>query len=110
MGGLISIKNSAGSTFKERAGGGNFYTRNWTDNDGVRHSETMEGVWMPSGTGEANLGTKGTVDSSRTGGANVVTGGGGKSRGNSVNFSSDKRRVYKSNSGSSASSRALNIV
>lgn len=110
MGGLIGIKNSQGSTFKERAGGGNFVTvRRGNELRGYT-SETLEGVWLPSGTGEANLGSKGTVDADIAGSASVQAGRPNRSKGQSVNFSSNKRRVYKSNSGSSASSRALNIV
>ena len=100
------ITNSAGSTFRERAGGGNFATRKRSDGS----TETLEGVWLPSGTGETNLSSKGTVDASIAGGATVQAGKPNRSKGQSVNFSPNKRRVSKGNAGSTGSSRALNIV
>lgn len=107
MGGLT---NSAGSTFRQRAGGGNFVTMTRSNGKGGYYTQTLEGVWLPSGTGEANLGSKGTVDADIAGGATVQAGKPNRSRGQSVNFSPSKRRVSKSNAGSSGSSRALNIV
>ena len=105
------ITNSAGSTFKARAGGGNFIKMfSYGDSSGELHTISLEGVWLPSGTGEANLGSKGTVDSNIAGGASVQAGRPNRSKGQSINFSSNKRRVSKSNAGSSGSSRALNIV
>lgn len=104
------ITNSAGSVFKERAGGGNFVTRSRSDGNGRYYTETLEGVWMPSGTGEANLGSKGTVDADIAGSATVQAGRPNRSKGQSINFSPNKRRVSKGNAGSSGSSRALNIV
>lgn len=65
---------------------------------------------MPSDTGKANLGSKGTVDSNIAGGAAVQAGRPNRSKGQSISFSPNKRRVSKSNAGSSGSSRALNIV
>lgn len=104
------ITNSAGSTFKERAGGGNFVTVRRGNAKSGYYTETLEGVWLPSGTGEANLGSKGTVDADIAGGATVQAGRPNRSKGQSINFSSNKRRVSKGNAGSSGSSRALNIV
>ena len=105
------ITNSAGSTFKERAGGGNFVKLfSLKDSGGVIRTISKEGVWMPSGTGEANLGSKGTVDANIAGNASVQAGRPNRSKGQAVNFSSNKRRVSKSNAGSTGSSRALNIV
>jgi hypothetical protein len=100
------IINSAGSTFRKRAGGGNFVTRKRSDDS----TKVLEGVWLPSGTGEANLGSKGTVDADIAGGATVQAGKPNRSKGQSVNFSPNKRRVSKGNAGSSGSQRALNIV
>lgn len=104
------ITNSAGSTFRERAGGGNFVTVKRGNALSGYTSETLEGVWLPSGTGEANLGSKGTVDANIAGSATVQAGKPNRSKGQSVNFSPNKRRVSKGNAGSSGSSRALNIV
>ena len=104
------ITNAAGSTFKERAGGGNFVTRTRSDGKGGYYTETLEGVWLPPGTGETNLGSKGTVDASIAGSASVQAGRPNRSKGQSINFSPNKRRVSKSNAGSTGSSRALNIV
>lgn len=104
------ITNSAGSTFKARAGGGNFVTLLRGTIKGRPFTKTLEGVWLPSGTGEANLGSKGTVDANITGSASVQAGRPNRSKGQAVNFSTNKRRVSKSNVGSSGSSRALNIV
>lgn len=74
------ITNAAGSTFRERAGGGNFVTRTRSDGKGGYYTETLEGVWLPSGTGEANMGSKGTVDASIAGSASVQAGSSGSSR------------------------------
>ena len=104
------LTNSAGSTFKARAGGGNFITLLRGTIKGRPFTKTLEGVWLPEGTGEANLGSKGTVDSDIAGGASVQAGRPNRSKGQSINFSTNKRRVSKSNAGSSGSSRALNIV
>lgn len=105
------ITNSAGSTFKERADGGNFTNSiKYIGKDGVPRTIAQEGVWLPPGTGEANLGSKGTVDADIAGGAVVQAGRPNRSKGQSINFSPNKRRVSKSNAGSSGSSRALNIV
>lgn len=102
---ILGYKNSSGSTFKERAGGGNFITVRQGNELSGYTSKTLEGVWMPSGTGEANLGSKGTVDASIAGSASVQVGRPNRSRGQAVNFSSNKRRVSKRNAGSSGSSR-----
>ena len=104
------IINSAGSTFKERADGGNFVTVRRGNAHSGYTTHTLEGVWLPSGTGEANLGSKGTVDADIAGDAAVQAGRPNRSKGQTINFSSNKRRVSKSNAGSSGSSRALNIV
>lgn len=105
------MTNSAGSTFKARAGGGNFIKLfSLKDRSGALRTMSIEGVWLPSGTGEANLGSKGTVDANIAGSASVQAGRPNRSKGQAVNFSSNKRRVSKSNAGSSGSSRALNIV
>lgn len=104
------ITNAAGSTFKSRAGGGNFITILKGIAKGRPFTKTLEGVWLPSGTGEANLGSKGTVDANIAGSASVQAGRPNRSKGQAVNFSTNKRRVSKSNAGSSGSSRALNIV
>ena len=111
MGGLIKRTNAAGSTFQVRPGGGNFINRiDYIDKDGVPHTIAEEGVWLPTGTGETNLGSKGTVDASIAGSASVQAGRPNRSKGQSINFSPNKRRVSKSNAGSTGSSRALNIV
>lgn len=68
------IPNQAGSTFKARAGGGNFITLLRGDINGRPFTKTLEGVWLPSGTGEANLGSKGTVDADIAGSASVQAG------------------------------------
>ena len=104
------LTNSAGSTFKLRAGGGNFVTVLKGNSKSGSFTKTIEGVWLPSGTGEDNLGSKGTVDANIAGGAVVQAGRPNRSKGQSINFSPNKRRVSKSNAGSSGSSRALNIV
>ena len=105
------ITNSAGSTFKGRAGGGNFIKMfSYGDSRGALRTLSLEGVWLPSGTGEANLGSKGTVDANIAGGASVQAGRPNRSKGQSINFSPTKRRVSKGNAGSPGSSRALNIV
>ena len=104
------ITNSAGSTFKARAGGGNIVTVIRGNAKSGYTTKTLEGVWLPSGTGEANLGSKGTVDADIAGGAVVQAGRPNRSKGQTINFSYNKRRVSKSNAGSSGSSRALNIV
>lgn len=104
------ITNSAGSTFKGRPGGGNFITVIRGNELSGYTSKTLEGVWLPSGTGEANLGSTGTVDADIAGGAVVQAGRPNRSKGQSINFSPNKRRVSKSNAGSTGSSRALNIV
>ena len=105
------MPNSAGSTFKARPGGGNFIKLfGFKDGSGELRTSSLEGVWLPSGTGEANLGSKGTVDSNIVGGAAVQAGRPNRSKGQSINFSPNKRRVSKSNAGSSVSSRALNII
>lgn len=65
---------------------------------------------MSSGTGEANPGSKGTVDADIAGGATVQAGRPNRSKGQSITFSPNKRRVSKGNAGSSGSSIALNIV
>lgn len=111
MRGLTNKTNAAGSTFKARRGGGNFiHMLDYRDKDGNLHTIATEGVWLPPGTGEANLGSKGTVDASITGSASVQAGRPNRSKGQSINFSPNKRRVSKSNAGSTGSSRALNIV
>lgn len=104
------ITNSAGSTFKARAGGGNVVAviRGYTQSG--YFTKPLEGVWLPPGTGETNLGSKGTVDADIAGGATVQAGKPNRSKGQSINFSPNKRRVSKGNAGSSDSSRALNIV
>lgn len=105
------MTNSAGSTFKSRAGGGNFIKLfGFKDKSGAIRTVSLKGVWLPSGTGEANLGSKGTVDANIAGSASVQAGKPNRSKGQSVNFSPNKRRVSKSNAGSSGSSGALNIV
>lgn len=104
------LTNSAGSTFKVRAGGGNFLPFLQGTIDGKPFTKPLEGVWLPKGTGEANLGSKGTVDSNIAGGAAVQAGRPNRSKGQSINFSPNKRRASKSNAGSTGSSRALNIV
>lgn len=105
------MTNSAGSTFKARAGGGNFIKLfGFKDRSGALRTMSIEGVWLPQGTGEANLGSMGTVDANIAGRADVQAGKPNRSKGQSVNFSPNKRRVSKGNAGSSGSSRALNIV
>lgn len=111
MGGLVNRTNAAGSTFKSRPGGGNFINLlKYTDKDGVLHTMAQEGVWLPPGTGDTDLGSKGTVNASIAGSASVQAGRPNRSKGQSINFSPNKRRVSKGNAGSSDSSRALNIV
>lgn len=111
MGRLIHRTDAAGSTFQVRPGGGNFNNKvDYIDKDGVPHTITQEGVWLPPGTGEAALGSKGTVNASIAGKATVQAGRPNRSKGQAINFSPNKRRVSKSNAGSTDSSRALNIV
>ena len=52
----------------------------------------------------------GSTFKGRAGGATVQAGRPNRSKGQSVNFSSNKRRVSKGNAGSYGSSKALHIV
>lgn len=73
-GGLIKRTNAAGSTFQVRPGGGNFVTVSRGNEQRGYTTETLEGVWLPPGTGKANMGSKGTVDASIAGSASVQAG------------------------------------
>lgn len=105
-----SIRNSKGSTFKDMKGGGNYISVPFQSADGTMDVKLREGVWLPSGTGEANLGNSGAVSSSRSAGVNVQAGSTSTpSRSNSVSFNTKKRKALKIN-GAKNSSTGTNIT